>query len=330
MLISSSSDQHLGFQRFAGARSALRKRDFFRVFKAWVDNTIERNSDVATLAGDLFDTTDPDNESLFIAVSQLLRLREAGIEVIAISGNHDTPKSSRTHIYSVLSELPIHCVYREIEVIKIEEAEFVAVPWSDEVLKWEDVPGGDVLIVHTACDDAPASTPNRNFSDVDGIRWDYVALGDWHKRVEITPNVFYPGALEHTSFGEEHNKTGSLYVNLETGLKDYWDSPSRGMITISAQLDEWEKPTERVNELLMDHSEACVRLRMWGNPGNVDVRMLEWHPLLQKEFMQDDSIMGGSGPQFAPSNLINDWGTFCSQYNIEKSVRRYGRVFLDG
>lgn len=328
MLIASSSDQHLGFQRFAGARSALRKRDFFRVFKAWVDNVIDTEAAVATLAGDLFDSADPDNESIFVAVSQLLRLSEAGIKVIAISGNHDTPKSSRTHIYSVLSELPIHCVFRETEVIEVDDVSFVAVPWSNEVLDWGGVPDGDVLIVHTACDDSPASTPNRNFSNVGDIRWDYMALGDWHKRVEISPHAHFPGALEHTSFGEENNETGAMYYGLRDGTFGYWESPSRGMVTLYVNLAGHKDPTYEINQMLMKHGDDCVRLRMTGNPGLVDMRMLEWHQLLQKEFVQEGNVMGGTGPQFAPSDLIGDWETFCAQYDIEKGVRRYGRRFL--
>ena len=66
---------------------------------------IKRGADVATFAGDLFDTPDPDNETLGVVVRNLLRLSQVGVECILVSGNHDTPKSSRTHIYSVLNRL---------------------------------------------------------------------------------------------------------------------------------------------------------------------------------------------------------------------------------
>lgn len=326
MKIASSADQHLGFQRFAGARSPLRKRDFFRVFKAWVDDVIDSGADVATLAGDLFDNPDPDNESLFVFTSQILRLVEAGVKVIAVSGNHDTPKSSRTHIYSTLSQFPIHCVYRETEVISIDGVDFVAVPWLDGQTDWSAIPSGDVLIIHTACAESPASNPERNFAEVGEIRWDYMALGDWHRRFEPSPNALYSGSLERTSFSEEDNETGALYFDLDNMSHKYWDSPSRNMITLNIDLVDNSKMTAVVNDLLMEHSEDCVRMIFSGNPRYIDLKAIEWHPLLQKEFNKDYESV--SGPQFAPDTLVNDWDTFCEKYNIEKAIRRYGKVFL--
>lgn len=328
MLISSSSDQHLGFRRFAGARSPTRQADFYRVFNAWVEETIKSGAGVATLAGDLFDTPDPDNMSLWVAMHGIKRLLDAGIEVIAASGNHDTPLSNRAHIYSVLAELPIHCVYgEEVETVDIRGARFVVVPWFERVLDWNGLPDGDVLVVHTTCAESPAVNKNRNFADLDEIRWKYCALGDWHKRLEVAPNSFYPGSLERTSFGEEDEETGAMFFDLGSEEVTFWDSPSRRMISFEANLEDLSEPMEWIRCILEEEKDSCVRLRLHGYPGLVDVKELDWHPLLKLEFINEGG--SASGPQFAPSNLINDWVSYCEEYGLDRAIRRYGRVYLN-
>jgi DNA repair exonuclease SbcCD nuclease subunit len=326
MLVSSSADQHLDFQKFAGSRSVLRQKDFYRVFSAWADETIKRKADVATIAGDLFDNPDPGNASIYVAVSQILKLVEAGIEVLAVSGNHDTPKSSRAHIYSVLSELPIHCSYIEEEVVDIQGVRFVLVPWLYSPLEWKDISNGDVLVIHTACAEMDfGGGLSRSLEECDRLRWKYMALGDWHKHVEVAPGAHYPGALEHCTFGEESEETGCIFYDTNSHKVEFWGSPARGMITLNFDLTT-KNITNKIVKELEKYSEYCVRLRMSGDPTLINIRELEWHPLLQKEFV--DSGGASVGPQYAPSNLMDDWDKFCDEYKIDKPVRRYGRKFL--
>ena len=126
------------------------------------------------------------------------------------------------------------------------------------------------------------------------------------------------------SFGAEDSYYGSIFYDTETGKVDFWDSPSRDMLTFNIELND--NSNEEIKKLLMYHENDCIRLRMTGYPGLVDVKQLDWHYLLQKEFVST----GGQavGPQFAPSDLINDWTAYCEEYDIDKAVRRYGRVYM--
>jgi DNA repair exonuclease SbcCD nuclease subunit len=331
MLIAHSADHHLGFQRFAGSRSALRKQDFLRCFTVWIDEVIERDAGVAVLAGDLFNSPDPDNESLFTAVNQLMRLVEHGIEVIAVSGNHDTPKSSRAHIYQTLDRLPIHAVYNEEKIVSLD-CDILAVPWFYGTMDWEEYETPDFNHMWCTRDIMVIHTPSSEFNSGDRTlcgeeiadRWAYMALGDWHKRCNPVANAWYSGALEHCSFGEQDEETGAIFYDTETGEVEFWDSPSREMVTLEYHTEEGE---DVINQELEKYSNACVRLRLTGSTKLLDITAFEWHPLLQKEFIGSD--IGVTGPQFTPGNLIKDWDSYCELYEVDKQIRRYGKVYLN-
>ena len=260
MKLAHLADAHLGFQRFAGSRSEVRKHDVFGAFAAACQQVTDECTDVLVIAGDLFDTPDPDNETLLFALRMLHTLRDAGVEIILTSGNHETPKSNRTHVFNLLNDLGFNAVYQETTTFDIDGVRFVVIPWSYNQLNWEEIPAGDVLVVHTAAMSSPGAAGSYRVWPQDlEMKWDYVALGDWHKRINLQPehNVWYPGALEHFSFGEQDEDCGVLFYMSRIGLKPYtWDSPVREMVTIGMDLDKLEDPDVDVNRELQIHASA--------------------------------------------------------------------------
>jgi DNA repair exonuclease SbcCD nuclease subunit len=335
MKIAHLADIHLGFQRFAGSRSTVRKYDVFNSFRTAVVQCIEERVDAVVIAGDLFDTPDPDNETLLFAIQMLTWLRDEGKEVVIASGNHETPKSSRTHVFSILADIGLHAIHDETAVLDLDCGRFVVVPWMFKQLNWEEIPAGDYLVIHTAAMKSPGMASSFRVWPKDmEMKWDYVALGDWHKRVNIQPehNVWYPGAIERFSFGEQDEKCGMLFYmsQLEGGAEFVevpyaWDAPAREMITLDIDLGELEDPDRDVNVLLEQHSKACVRLRLSGTPTLLDPRTIEWHNLLQLEYVGGDAT---SGPQYAPSDALGDWTDYCAYTEEDKAVRRYGRAYV--
>ena len=214
MKLAHLADSHLGFQRFGGSRSSVRKHDVFRSFAAAWQKVTDEHAAVLVIAGDLFDTPDPDNETLLFTLRMLHSLRDAGVEVIITSGNHETPKSNRTHVFSLLNDLEFKAVFEETTTFDILDTRFVVVPWLFNLLNWGELPAGDVLVVHSAAAASPGSAGSyRVWPQGMELKWDYVALGDWHKRtnLHLGQNVWYPGALEHFSFGEEDEECGVLF-----------------------------------------------------------------------------------------------------------------------
>ncbi|HEY0756324.1 MAG TPA: metallophosphoesterase [Ktedonobacteraceae bacterium] len=92
-----TADNHLGY---AAHGQSPRKRDERRerlryAFQQATDFAIGQGVDLFIQAGDLFDTTSPDEQDRSFVATRLAQLRQAGIRTLALGGLHDTPASSQ-------------------------------------------------------------------------------------------------------------------------------------------------------------------------------------------------------------------------------------------
>jgi DNA repair exonuclease SbcCD nuclease subunit len=88
-----TADNHLGS---AALGQYPRKREQYkqrlrRAFQQAADFAIGQGVDLFVQAGDLFDTTNPDEQDRSFVAERLAQLRQAGIRAFAIGGLHDTP-----------------------------------------------------------------------------------------------------------------------------------------------------------------------------------------------------------------------------------------------
>lgn len=81
-----TADVHLGYQQYG---SKARFNDFSRVFLYLVEQAIEQQVDFFLLAGDLFEKRTVDPLAMRVAIEGLRMLRQAGIPVVAVEGNHE-------------------------------------------------------------------------------------------------------------------------------------------------------------------------------------------------------------------------------------------------
>jgi DNA repair protein SbcD/Mre11 len=81
-----TADNHLGYEQYGVVE---RFNDFTRAFWAIADDAITRHADLFIISGDLFNKRAIDARTLMHAQQGLERLRDAGIPVVAIEGNHD-------------------------------------------------------------------------------------------------------------------------------------------------------------------------------------------------------------------------------------------------
>ncbi len=92
-----TADNHLGYT-VAGQnqrkREELRQR-LRRAFQQATDFAIGQGVDLFVQAGDLFDTTHPDEQDRSFVATRLAELKQAGIRAFALGGLHDTPLESR-------------------------------------------------------------------------------------------------------------------------------------------------------------------------------------------------------------------------------------------
>ncbi|MGZ3621811.1 MAG: metallophosphoesterase family protein [Ktedonobacteraceae bacterium] len=87
-----TADNHLGYiaPGQPPRKRELRKQQLRHAFQQATDFAIGQGVDLFVQAGDLFDTTNPDEQDRSFVAERLSQLRHAGIRTFAIGGIHDT------------------------------------------------------------------------------------------------------------------------------------------------------------------------------------------------------------------------------------------------
>lgn len=243
------ADVHLGCTRYQLAES---QRDFF---DAWIDvlrrYAIDENVDFVLMAGDFFHKRQVPPETMNYAFAGLSLMKDAGIPVISIEGNHDQ-KHTDTE-YSWLRSLENWGLLKIIEPRAVD-GNLVYEPWdaeSESYIRGGFIDIGRVRIFGSAWYGASANwaipmltkalAENRRegafhilmlHTDVEGHQThpipaltlanlkelrsvtDYVAIGHTHKCFEIDNWAFNPGSLEITKIDEFRETRGAWLVEI--------------------------------------------------------------------------------------------------------------------
>lgn len=122
------ADTHLGYEQY-GVRE--RFNDFSRAFWGIMDDAIERNVDFLIIAGDLFHKRAIDAQTLIHAIEGLKRLKDRGIPVIGIEGNHD-----RSFYRDNISWLQFLCYQGYIKLLTpiMRDGAPQITPWQPETM----------------------------------------------------------------------------------------------------------------------------------------------------------------------------------------------------
>jgi len=228
------ADSHLGFSSYSRLDEYGRNRIEEMVYSGFdraVDKIIELKPDAIVHAGDVFHHVRPRIRPLVVFQRGLLRLVEAGIPVVVISGNHDAPKSfSQTSPFRLFEGLrDVHIAQRyRYERFEVGDRSFHCIPFclepGDYVAEFQKMEkrGRDVLVMHGLAE----SLSNRKMRSVgehelpDSLLksdFDYIALGHFHSQARISDNAWYSGSVDYFNFGEARDRKGMLLVDLESG-----------------------------------------------------------------------------------------------------------------
>jgi DNA repair exonuclease SbcCD nuclease subunit len=215
------ADIHLDspLQRLAqheGAPAALARGASRRAFENLVTLALATPVDFVLIAGDLFDGQWRDYNSALFLVGQLRRMREAGIPVILISGNHDaaSPITCKLRLPEGVHLLPLDApgTLRLPGLnVAIHGQGFAArAEFRNLALSYPPpVPGLlNIGMLHTSLTGREGHEPYAPCTPADLIArgYDYWALGHVHQRETICerPWIGYPGNLQ----GRHANETG--------------------------------------------------------------------------------------------------------------------------
>jgi len=240
------SDVHLGCTRYQLAESP---RDFF---EAWMDvlrrHAIEKQVDFVLMCGDFFHKRSIPPETMNYAVEGLQLLKDNGIPVVAIEGNHDQKHTDSE--YSWLRSLANWRLLYLLEPVS-GEGSFSFNQWNETTSRGGFVDIGRARIFGSHWYGASANwaipmltreiKENRRgdafhivmlHTDVEGHEThpipalsiaalselkeavDYVALGHTHRHFEIDNWAFNPGSIEITSISDYRETRGVFLIEV--------------------------------------------------------------------------------------------------------------------
>ncbi len=228
-----AADIHLdsplhGLERYEGApveeiRSATR-----RAFDNLIELAIEEEVAFVLLVGDLYDGDWKDYNTGLYFVECMGRLREAGIRVFVVAGNHDAASQITKHLrlpdnVTLFSTKNPERVDLDDLNVAVHGQGFATRAVTDDlslVYPQSDPELFNIGLLHTCLDGKPGHEPYAPCT-VDGLRskgYQYWALGHIHKREEVSrdPWVVFPGNIQGRHIRETGPK-GCTLVTVDNG-----------------------------------------------------------------------------------------------------------------
>ncbi len=233
MLVLHAADLHIdsplvGLEAYEGCpREALRGATR-RAFEGLVSVALEEQASLVLLAGDLYDGAWRDYSTGLFFVGQMRRLREAGVPVVLLRGNHDAESQITKHLK--LPDNVRELSTRAPETIELEDIQ-VAVHGQgfatrdvrvDLAERYPRAIAGafNVGMLHTALQgrEGHETYAPTSLGVLAGRGYDYWALGHVHRSeiVSRAPWVVYPGNLQGRHVRETGAK-GCVLVSVEDG-----------------------------------------------------------------------------------------------------------------
>lgn len=243
-----TADLHLdsplrGLDRYPGAPVEAVRGATRRALENVVALAVRERVELVLIAGDVYDGDWRDyNTGLFFA-AQMARLRDAGIPVVAIRGNHDAASQiSRTlplpdNVRILGEERPETLVLEDLGVAVHGQGFATRAVTHDLSAGYPDpVPGAlNVALLHTSADGRPGHDPYAPCSPAALARrgYDYWALGHVHAREVLArePYVVYPGNPQ----GRHARETGPRGV----ALVDVRDGRVTGVSHVDVDVLRW-------------------------------------------------------------------------------------------
>jgi DNA repair exonuclease SbcCD nuclease subunit len=228
-----AADLHLdsplrGLAAYEGAPVEALRGATRRAFDALVDLALDEQAAFVLLAGDIYDGDWKDYSTGLYFLKQMLRLREAGIRVYLIAGNHDAEsqitRSLRfpDNVRALATRKP-ETVRDETLGVAVHGQGFASRAVTEDLAANYPAPIGGMLnigLLHTMLAGREGHQPYAptTLQRLVDRRYDYWALGHVHQRAVLStePWVVYPGNLQGRHAREPGEK-GATLVTVDGG-----------------------------------------------------------------------------------------------------------------
>jgi len=236
------SDMHLdkNFNISNLARAQERKEDLNRNFSVASDYALKNRPDLFLITGDVFDRISPSNSARVFVTQKIRQLKESGISVFMIGGNHDVPKFGSQYLaIDVLGSAGLATVFSKSETIERQilqiDGKSVCVAGKSYFSQFEtqnplrgcDIPlegHYNVLMIHgslqglnvvSSVPEMASQNPFRPDDIKPGVN--YLALGHFHNyydREREGCKIVNPGSIEKLSWAEMNDEKGFVWAEI--------------------------------------------------------------------------------------------------------------------
>lgn len=288
-----TADNHLDPPAVSfGPKRFERRRDHLRCFEEAIEFAKQNRPDFFLLAGDVFDTIRPGNHVRARVMEDLKAVHDLGVEILAVSGDHDTPKlaeegssplavygnSGYVHFFSnpsVFSTRKFSVEGLKVEIGGLSRNPLMA-PQFDPLKTVAISFGGNVniLLTHYPVEGFVGYARDDPVIQLSSIpqNCQFVGVGHFHayqtKELQRT-TIVYPGSTERASFQEESEEKGFAWLELtKEGVvsKEHIKTSAREFKTVDVFFPGGKTPMVELKEAI-DHSQTpngVVRLRLKG------------------------------------------------------------------
>lgn len=277
------SDTHLdkNFNIANLLRAQERKEDLNSNFSAAVDYALGNRPDLFLMTGDIFDRVSPGNAARILVTEKVRQLKEAGISVFTIGGNHDVPKLGRQPLaIDILSSAGLATVFsrsdefqkRVINVngkrVCVAGKSYASQIESENPLRGREVPlEGDynLVMVHGSLQglNVVSSVPemgSQNPFQPEDIKagLNYLALGHFHNYYERKYGgcrIVNPGSMEKLSWAELNDDKGFVWAELDRSdvSVEFVKLPTRPMEKYMLDLSKEEDYSPTLRDHVIDY-----------------------------------------------------------------------------
>ncbi|HWE57645.1 MAG TPA: metallophosphoesterase [Acidimicrobiales bacterium] len=271
MRIAAIGDAHLGRSYYPYTTEGgvnQRECDFECSFEGAIDLALAQAPDLIVWLGDIFDHPRPTYRSYRLAQSALARIRDHGVRVALITGNHDTPRlPGKGSPYSALADTfpEMHFAHRlAYERFDLPGLAIHAVPQTLTVDAALDAlaqaatgrqPGvTNLLLTHPRITQLQPRYADINEIEVDAglLQSDLVLLGHYHTYAKVAEGMWYAGAPDTFSFADDPDRAKGIVV-LDTDSGECRHVPLAGrrpLITLESVYGLGLSPTELQDRLM--------------------------------------------------------------------------------
>ncbi len=315
-----TSDLHLGMTfKSLGDKSKLHRIDCQTVFSNIIDLCIKEKVNALLIAGDLFDTPEPQKSLVKFIINELEKLEKQKITVFIISGNHDPYKKGSVWLEYKFPKNVIIFDSPELEPKRIDGLTVYGLAYTNDTkqpLKGFSVEKDDnfkVGLIH-------GSTTNINWEeepekgyrpiskeDINKSGLDYIVLGHFHDFLDLKIKVpcYYSGTPEGLTFKNKGDKF-ILLVSYSAGKVNVKPIKvnEKEFQTLEIDCTNFESDSEIQKILEKNRGEnKILRLILTGSPSldlNLDIELFE------KEFETKYFFLKIVDSVHLPENLTED------------------------